>query len=85
MADLRSAAPGGGYANWSRTDPLPTPCPECAGPTVLALVVASAEYDGGTRDRFRPGPTGVTVGRWGSLRIFICPTCPGTPFLLDVQ
>ncbi|GAA3751664.1 hypothetical protein GCM10022225_40040 [Plantactinospora mayteni] len=97
-------APGwkvGGYANWSLTDLIPTPCPECAGPTALALVVASSEYDGGTRDRWRPverprpddeppdryapGPTGVTVGRWGSLRIFVCPTCPGTPFLLDLQ
>jgi hypothetical protein len=44
----------GGYANWSVTDPSETPCPNCAGPTTLTLVVDSKEYDGGTRDRWRP-------------------------------
>lgn len=50
-------APGwkvGGYANWSLTDLGATPCPTCAGPTVLLLVIDSKEYDGGTRDRWRP-------------------------------
>ncbi|MBB4961711.1 hypothetical protein [Micromonospora polyrhachis] len=98
-------APGwkvGGYANWSVTDLLPTPCPRCAGPTVLALVIDSSEYDGGNRDRWRPveeqgidsshpdwhllqEPTGVAVGRYGALRVFVCLRCPETPFHLDVQ
>jgi hypothetical protein len=91
-------APGwkvGGYANWSLTDLLDTPCPRCGGPTTLLLVIASSEYDGGTRERWQPAddptpdkagsPTGVTVGRWGSLRIFACLTCPDTPYTLDLQ
>ncbi len=30
-------------------------------------------------------PTGVVVGRAGALRIFACPTCPGTPLVADLQ
>ena len=92
----------GGYAAWNVTDLLPTPCPSCAGPTTLLLVIASAEYDGGTRERWRPieeldidwshpdrstfqEPTGVTVGRWASLRVFVCLHCTGVPFRLDLQ
>ncbi|MEE6258455.1 hypothetical protein [Plantactinospora sonchi] len=97
-------APGwkvGGYPAWNLTDLLPTPCPDCAGPTSLLLVIASSEYDGGTRWRWLPveerpadggspdldvqEPTGITVGRSGSLRIFACLRCPGTPFRLDQQ
>ncbi|MEV6527281.1 hypothetical protein AB0M43_35660 [Longispora sp. NPDC051575] len=98
-------APGwkvGGHAAWTTTDPVPTPCPRCSGPTGLLLVIASAEYDGGTRDRWRPveerhidwahpdrltlqEPTGVQVGRWGSLRLFACLTCPDTPLVLNLQ
>ncbi len=86
----------GGYAKWNVTDLSPTPCPSCAGPTTLALVIDSAEYDGGTRLRWRPveeagldssgaEPTGVTVGRWGALRIFVCESCPDVPFRLNIQ
>ncbi|MCP2324302.1 hypothetical protein HDA40_002809 [Hamadaea flava] len=98
-------APGwkvGGYARWNLTDLLPTPCPECQGPTTLLLVIDSSEFDGGTYDRWRPveeqhitwehpdrltvqEPTGVMVGRYGSLRVFVCPACPGAPFLVDMQ
>ncbi|NUO57110.1 MAG: hypothetical protein HOV78_10625 [Hamadaea sp.] len=98
-------APGwkvGGYATWNVTDLLPTPCPECDGPTNLLLTIASSEFDGDSYERWRPveerhitwehpdrltiqEPTGVIVGRYGSLRIFVCPTCPGTPFHLDLQ
>jgi hypothetical protein len=28
----------GGYAEWLKTDLLPTPCPRCAGPTTLLLL-----------------------------------------------
>ncbi|MFG3418389.1 hypothetical protein ACIBTZ_08045 [Micromonospora sp. NPDC049460] len=91
-------APGwkvGGYARWSLTDLSPTPCPRCAGPTTLALVIDSSEHGA---DRWRPTradgapddddpyePTGVVVGRYGALRIFVCLTCPDVPFLLDQQ
>jgi hypothetical protein len=98
-------APGwkvGGYAAWNLTDLLPTPCPSCAGPTTLLLVIDSTEYDGGTRERWRPieeqhigwdhpkrssfqEPTGITVGRSASLRVFACLRCPGVPFRLDLQ
>lgn len=100
-------APGwkvGGYAAWNLTDLLPTPCPNCAGPTSLLLVIDSSEYDGGTRRRWLPveerpadgaepdpdpdttrEPTGVTVGRYGALRVFACLRCPDTPFRLDQQ
>jgi hypothetical protein len=63
----------GGYADWSVTDVLPTPCPVCAGATELLLVVASDDE------------TDVTVGRWGSLRVFACLRCADTPFHLDLQ
>ncbi|MCL7460053.1 hypothetical protein AB0I85_01075 [Micromonospora echinofusca] len=90
-------APGwkvGGYADWSLTDLRPTPCPRCAGPTTLTLVVDSSERGTG---RWRPTPadgepdddpyepTGVVVGRHGALRIFVCLSCPDVPFLLDQQ
>ncbi|MEU4780168.1 hypothetical protein [Micromonospora sp. NPDC023633] len=90
-------APGwkvGGYANWSLTDLRPTPCPRCAGPTTLALVVDSSERGTGrwqpTRADGEPDddpyePTGVVVGRYGALRIFVCLSCPDVPFLLDQQ
>ncbi|WP_433387582.1 hypothetical protein [Micromonospora sp. KLBMP9576] len=86
-------APGwkvGGYANWSLTDPRPTPCPRCAGPTTLTLVVDSWERGAA---RWQPPPsdgdpdeaTGVVVGRHGALRVFACLSCPDVPFLLDQQ
>ncbi|MEU7995630.1 hypothetical protein AB0B83_09855 [Micromonospora sp. NPDC049060] len=84
----------GGYADWSLTDLRPTPCPRCAGPTTLALVVASSERGTGRWQPTRPDgepdhdpyePTGVVVGRHGALRIFVCLSCPDTPFLLDQQ
>ncbi|MCX4389584.1 hypothetical protein OG777_22005 [Micromonospora peucetia] len=90
-------APGwkvGGYARWSVTDLLPTPCPRCSGPTTLALVIDSSERGaerwrptraGGEPDDDPDEPTGVVVGRYGALRIFVCLTCPDTPFLLDQQ
>ena len=91
-------APGwkvGGHADWSLTDLGETPCPRCCRPTQLLLVIDSSEYDGGTARRWRPSedpqpedarePTGVRVGRWGSLLVFICLTCEDTPFLLIQQ
>jgi hypothetical protein len=91
-------APGwkvGGYAAWNVTDLLDTPCPRCANPTRLLFVAASSEYYGDTQQYWQPlddpdpdrahEPTGVVVGRYGALRIFACPTCPGTPFVTNIQ
>ncbi|MEU6075630.1 hypothetical protein [Micromonospora sp. NPDC047074] len=90
-------APGwkvGGYARWSLTDVLPTPCPRCAGPTTLALVIDSSERGSarwqprradGEPDDDSYEPTEVIVGRYGALRIFVCLSCPDAPFLLDQQ
>ncbi|NBE82281.1 hypothetical protein [Micromonospora rubida] len=90
-------APGwkvGGYAKWSLTDLRPTPCPRCAGPTTLTLVIDSSERgaarwqptraDGDSYDDSYE-PTGVVVGRHGALRVFVCLSCPDAPFLLDQQ
>jgi hypothetical protein len=30
-------------------------------------------------------PTGVTVGRYGQMRIFTCSACPGKPIRLNIQ
>ncbi|MEU8074861.1 hypothetical protein AB0B31_05375 [Catellatospora citrea] len=89
----------GGYAKWQLSDLLPTPCRVCAGPTRLLLVIDSGESN--ATPRWQPveeagadprtlgydadEPTGVVVGRWGALRVFVCPTCPGAPFRLDQQ
>ncbi|MFC7246630.1 hypothetical protein ACFQO7_29470 [Catellatospora aurea] len=89
----------GGHAKWQLTDLQPTPCRVCAGPTRLLLVIDSSEgivsprwrpveeagTDPGSFDHDANEPTGVTVGRWGALRVFMCPTCPGAPFRLDQQ
>ncbi|AGZ43044.1 hypothetical protein [Actinoplanes friuliensis] len=91
-------APGwkvGGYADWSLTGLGETPCPVCAEPADLLLVIDSEEFDSTSRERWRPAddpdpessaqPTGVVVGRWGALRIFACLRCPGTPYVVDQQ
>jgi hypothetical protein len=76
----------GGYAAWYTTDLLPTPCPECAGPTRLLLTADSSERGGGPRWDTGPAePTGIVVGRGGAVRIFACPACPGLPYHVDVQ
>ncbi|MET8834579.1 hypothetical protein ABZV78_11770 [Micromonospora sp. NPDC004540] len=64
----------GGHPFWTLTDPTPTPCPSCAGPTRLVLTIDS------TRET-----TGVVVGRYGALRVFACLACPGTPVVLNQQ
>jgi hypothetical protein len=30
-------------------------------------------------------PTGIVVGCWGALRVFVCQTCPDAPWQLDLQ
>ncbi|MER6630953.1 hypothetical protein ABT301_22500 [Streptomyces sp. NPDC000987] len=84
-----SIAPGwktGGYAAWGVTGPHAVVC-ACGTPMELLLAVSSAEW-GGTNswvpleDRELVGthdanvPTQVSVGRGGSLNIFVCPANP---------
>ncbi|MFH8610872.1 hypothetical protein ACH4D5_25690 [Streptomyces sp. NPDC018029] len=81
-----SIAPGwkvGGYASWGVTGPFEEVC-SCGAPMRLLLTIASHEWDGGARswipleDRDRIAvaganiPTHVTVGRGGSLNVFVC-------------
>ncbi|MCX4749879.1 hypothetical protein OG455_30930 [Kitasatospora sp. NBC_01287] len=73
---------------WHRTDPQPVDC-ACGMPMEPLLTIDSTEWHGGGRswmpleDRAREGatalPTGVTIGRWGALRIFTCPADPTHP------
>ncbi|MFC3578470.1 hypothetical protein ACFOZ0_35460 [Streptomyces yaanensis] len=89
QSDL-SIAPGwkaGGYASWHATDPAPMLC-DCGREMDLLLTVASKEWDSGSRswipleDRATADamdaniPTQVTVGRWGSMNVFVCPADP---------
>ncbi|MFF1509140.1 hypothetical protein [Streptomyces sp. NPDC058326] len=82
-----SVAPGwkaGGFAAWNSTDAGPVTC-ACGSAMDLLLTVASSEWDGGSRswipleDRATADvmdaniPTHVTVGRWGSMNVFVCP------------
>lgn len=93
-----SIAPGckaGGWASWHLTDPASVNC-RCGASMDLLLSFDSSEWDGGSKS-WRPvedseanevgacGPTGLTPGRWGALRIFICPIDPTHPHLLDIQ
>ncbi|MFJ7988804.1 hypothetical protein [Streptomyces sp. NPDC096351] len=82
-----SIAPGwkaGGFAPWTATDPTSVVC-ACGTSMELLITVASREWDGGSRswipledrataDAMDAGtPTHVTVGRWGSMNVFVCP------------
>ncbi|GAA3234245.1 hypothetical protein ACFO1B_23790 [Dactylosporangium siamense] len=88
--DALAVAPGwkaGGYTTWPTTGFRPTPCSTCAGRTRLALVIATSECGGGwsSGDREPDEPTGVLIGHYGAMRIFVCVRCPGTPFIEDIQ
>ncbi|TJZ58852.1 hypothetical protein FCH28_01445 [Streptomyces piniterrae] len=93
-----SIAPGckaGGWASWHLTDPAAVDC-RCGAPMDVLLTLASSEWDGGSGS-WRPventaverggaaTPTGLTHGRWGSLRIFSCPVDPRHPPRLNIQ
>ncbi|MEV0373935.1 hypothetical protein AB0I10_29710 [Streptomyces sp. NPDC050636] len=93
-----SIAPGckaGGWASWHLTDPVAVDC-RCGAPMDVLLTLDSREWDGGSKS-WRPvedvvadqvgaaGPTGLTHGRWGALRIFVCPTDPTHAHRLNIQ
>ncbi|MEV0777337.1 hypothetical protein ACIBLA_03810 [Streptomyces sp. NPDC050433] len=76
----------GGWANWNVTGIERNYCPNCRSDLRLLLKVDSSEWDGAS-DRWWPledraltpdgmsrayEPTGVDVGRFGELRVFIC-------------
>ncbi|MEV6260244.1 hypothetical protein AB0M42_05710 [Streptomyces sp. NPDC051784] len=51
----------GGWPTWHLTDPRDIRCRECDASMGLLFTVASDDT------------TGITVGRWGDLRVFSCP------------
>ncbi|GAA1186171.1 hypothetical protein F4556_007198 [Kitasatospora gansuensis] len=86
----------GGFASWHVTDPSPMNCRACRTPMDLLLTIDSSEWDGGSgswkplEDRDLPThryatPTGVVVGRFGELNIFVCPTDPRHPHRWSIQ
>lgn len=98
QSDL-SIAPGwkaGGFASWHLTDPAPMDC-VCGQAMELLLSVTGSEWDGGNRswipldDRSVADthgantPTGITVGRGGTLHIFTCPADPGHSHRIGLQ
>ncbi|MEV0568237.1 hypothetical protein [Dactylosporangium sp. NPDC050588] len=91
--DAMAVAPGwkaGGYSTAPVTGYTPAECSTCGGRMKLALVIATSEAgEGGNWQRPGRGdpdePTGVLIGRYGSLRIFVCTRCPGTPSIEDIQ
>ncbi|MFI9101831.1 hypothetical protein ACIGXA_15050 [Streptomyces fildesensis] len=86
----------GGFASWHLTDPTPVEC-SCGRPMELLLTIDSKEWDGGSRSwvpiEDQPAidvldaniPTQISVGRWGSLRIFTCPADPTHPHRVSLQ
>ena len=91
----------GGYASWELADLRPMDCPTCRRRMDLLLTISSSESGGASwlpveESHLQPSmadpvwravtePTGITVGRQGSLRIFACFECPATPYQLDLQ
>ncbi|MFR9797770.1 hypothetical protein ACL02U_17965 [Streptomyces sp. MS06] len=75
-ADLISCVAGckfGGWPTWQVTGPTEVPCRTCGTPMDLLFTVASDPV------------TGITIGRWGDLRVFACPKGPGHAYEFDVQ
>ncbi|HEU5108495.1 MAG TPA: hypothetical protein VFT95_08060 [Micromonosporaceae bacterium] len=91
----------GGYAEWDVTDLQEMTCAGCGRTMDLLLTIDSTESGDGAwqpeqERHLTPSfadprwqdvnePTGISVGRHGQLRIFICRTCPGTPHRLNLQ
>ncbi|HEX5596861.1 MAG TPA: hypothetical protein VFX61_12730 [Micromonosporaceae bacterium] len=93
-----STAPGwkvGGWPQWSVSGHRTHRCDTCGAAMSLLLTIDTVEH-GGNRwepveerrlplDESRSEPTGIVVGRWGSLQIFVCTRCPDHPTRPDLQ
>jgi hypothetical protein len=90
----------GGHANWENTDLIPMTCDNCDQPMSLLLTIGSVESFGTDGwlpiedAHLAPGkagwagahtPTGVVVGRNGSLRVFVCRGCDEWPVRVSIQ
>ncbi|TVL90361.1 hypothetical protein [Streptomyces sp. SAJ15] len=64
----------GGWPSWHLTDLTPVDCGSCGVRMRLFLTVDSSN----------DGPE-VTVGRFGELRVFVCPTDPAHAIRLNIQ
>lgn len=92
-----SIAPGckaGGWASWHLTGPRHLTCSACGADFDLLVRLDSKEWDGivswkpvedDARDGEAQCPTGLTHGRWGETRIFVCSADLAHPFQLDIQ
>lgn len=91
-----SIAPGckaGGWASWHLTDPWDQTCSQCDAEFDLLVKFGSSEWDGVKTwkpveeddDRDAQCPTGLTHGRWGEMRIFVCSADVTHPFQLNIQ
>ncbi|MFB7217843.1 hypothetical protein [Streptomyces sp. NPDC056227] len=63
----------GGWPTWHLTHPMVFRCRTCETDMTLLFTVASDDE------------TGVIVGRWGDLRIFVCPADRRHPFQVDLH
>lgn len=92
-----SIAPGckaGGWASWHLTDPWNLTCSQCNADFDLLVKFDSKEWDGivtwkpvedDVDDRNAQCPTGLTHGRWGEMRIFVCSADITHAFQLNIQ
>jgi hypothetical protein len=89
----------GGWPAWHLTDQAEVTCGQCTARMDLLLTIDSSEWEGPPETRWRPveepplsletvtqnEPTGVIVGRYGALRIFLCLRCVDAPVRLNIQ
>jgi hypothetical protein len=94
-----STAPGwkvAGWPQWSVTGAHPIECATCGTQMDLLLTIDTTEHEAGSRwepvdadDRDlraeRREPTGIVIGRWGSLQVFACTRWRGHPARFDLQ
>ncbi|MFV0136442.1 hypothetical protein ACLGIH_25090 [Streptomyces sp. HMX87] len=89
----------GGWPSWHSTGSRDLSCPDCEGSVELLLKADSSEWDGAS-DRWWPledreldqqarkaahEPTGVDVGPFGELRVFVCRDDVRHRPVLDIQ
>jgi hypothetical protein len=93
-----STAPGwkvSGWPQWSVAGHRTHVCATCGAAMSLLLTIGTVEHGGNRwqpfeerglpQDEARSEPTGIIVGRWGSLQIFVCTRCPNHPTRLNLQ